>query len=86
MNAIIVGFGTAGKYYFNLLKKNKKIKNIYILENRNIKKNNFNNHILKNLVQFKKSKINLDYAIIATPSHLHFKYAEFFKKKNKCFN
>ena len=33
------------------------------------------------MVQFKKSKINLDYAIIATPSHLHFKYAEFFLKK-----
>ena len=29
MNILIVGFGTAGKYYFNILKKKEYKKNIY---------------------------------------------------------
>ena len=32
MNIAIVGFGTAGKYYLEILKNNKKIKNIFVIE------------------------------------------------------
>ena len=33
MNIVIVGLGNVGEHYFELLKKNRKIKNIYIIEN-----------------------------------------------------
>ena len=32
MNILIIGFGTAGKHYFDLLKKSKNINKIYILD------------------------------------------------------
>ena len=33
MNVLIIGFGAAGKFYFDLLKKDIKIKKIYITDN-----------------------------------------------------
>ena len=32
MNVLIIGFGTAGKYYLNLLKKFEEVKKIYICD------------------------------------------------------
>ena len=86
MKIIIVGFGTSGKHYFELLKKLKLKHKISILE-KNFNKDNQTKHlnIYKNLNDIRKSKQKFDYAIIATPSHLHFKFADFFiRQKNKC--
>ena len=41
MNVAIVGLGTAGKYYLDILKKNTKVKNIFVIDKIKIKKNNF---------------------------------------------
>ena len=57
MNLVIVGFGNVGRHYFNLIKKNKKIKRIFILENdKNIRKNNNLNFISLN--ELEKTKLN----------------------------
>ena len=79
MKIIIVGFGTSGKHYLEMFKKLKLNNDISILEKnitRNSKTKNLN--IYKNLNDIIKSKPKFDYAIIATPSHLHFKFADFF--------
>ena len=76
MNLAIVGFGTAGKYYLEILKNNKKIKNIFVIEEKKlVKDNSFNLIFLKDI---KNKKIKIDHAIISTPSNLHFKFAKFF--------
>ena len=82
MKIIIVGYGNSGKYYFELLKKIKPKFKVSILERnqKNIKKDK-NLLVFKNLREIIKKKENFDYAIIATPSHLHFKYAKFFIKQ-----
>ena len=81
----IIGFGSIGLHYVNILKKikKKKIKKIIIFDNRDIvqkKKdkliNFYNIKYLKNFVK------KIDMAIIATPSHLHFKYAKYFLNNN----
>ncbi len=79
MNILIIGFGTAGKYYFNLLKNNKNIKNIFIsdLHNKNISPLNYINFEIKDII---KKKIK--YAIIATPSNLHYKFAKILIENN----
>ena len=79
MNLVIVGFGNVGRHYFNLIKKNKKIKRIFILENdKNLRKNNNLNFISLN--ELEKNKIKLNYAIICTLRQ-SFKYAKYFLKK-----
>ena len=42
MNIVIVGLGNVGEHYFELLKNNRKIKNIYIIENNLIQRKNKN--------------------------------------------
>lgn len=74
MNVLIIGFGAAGKYYYELLKNFNFVKNIYISDNielpkfKKIKKFKFNKENLKNH--------NIEYAVVATPSNLHFKYSK----------
>lgn len=74
MNVLIVGFGVAGKYYFEILKRNKKIKEIYIFEKiklnkkRNIKQIDFDIKLIK--------KLKITHAFISTPSNLHYKYSK----------
>jgi len=75
MNVLIIGFGSAGKYYFELLKNNKKIKKIFIYdENKKIIDNDL-------FLDFKNKNTlienKISHGIIATPSHLHFKYAKY---------
>tara|TARA_Y100001970_G_C14155947_1_gene815567 strand:+ start:203 stop:1231 length:1029 start_codon:yes stop_codon:yes gene_type:complete len=81
MNIIIVGFGTAGKFYLNLLNKFKFKKNISILESEKIQNKPKNVSIYYKIDEIKKKKLKFNFAIIATPSHLHFKFAQFFIKQ-----
>ena len=63
MNIIIVGFGTAGKHYFNLLKSKKKSK-IFILDKLSLPKSKKFKQI--SFEEIKKKKLFFDYAIIAS--------------------
>ncbi len=76
MNIAIVGFGTAGKHYFNILKSNKKINKIFVINDKKIKKNRFFQQISLKMIKYKNIKV--DYALIATPSNIHYKFAKFF--------
>lgn len=78
MNILIIGFGTAGKFYFENLKKIKKVKKIYVHDTR-IKINN--SQIIKmNFNQRELKRNQISQAIIATPSNLHYKYAKILVK------
>ena len=80
MNVIIVGIGNVGEHYFNLLRKIKKVKNIYIIEkNKNLRKNKKYKFI--DLKELERGKFKIDYAIISTPSGNHYYYAKFFLNK-----
>ena len=79
MNILIIGFGVAGKHYFNLIKKMNLKKKIFFHDPLKLKINNSNlNKINKSLLR----KNNIKYAIIATPSYLHYKYAKILIKNN----
>lgn len=74
MNILIVGFGTAGRYYYNLLKNLNYIENIFVTDNFDLPK-------IKKLKKFifnkKNLKIyNINHAIVATPSNLHYEYSK----------
>ena len=79
MIALIIGFGSAGKRHFNILKKEQKIKKIYILTKQKIK----NINSVRNLKEVKK--INPDYIIIANETYKHINFVKYFEKnfKNK---
>ena len=82
MNVLIVGFGTAGKFYLEILKKFNHIEKIYVFDNdiKNIKKSNY-----YEIINFDISKIltkKIKHAIVATPSNLHFKYAKILLEHN----
>jgi len=74
MNVLIIGFGTAGKHYFDLLKKNKNVKNIYVLDDAKLPKNKKYFQVSKKEIQDKDLQIR--YAFICTPSNLHYTYAK----------
>ncbi len=78
MIGIIIGFGTAGKYYLELFKKFKRIKKVYIIEKKNIyiKENNFVKRYDFNKI--KKNLNEISFAVITTPSYLHYEYAKYF--------
>jgi len=80
MNVLIVGFGTAGKFYLEILREFKSVNKIYIFDKNKIKKSN-----LYETVNFDASEIskrNIKYAIVATPSNLHYKYAKILLEQN----
>ncbi len=77
----IFGFGSIGKYYLKIVNKNK-FKSIYIVDRTFKKLKKIQNISYLNEVNFKKLKINSTFAIICTPSNLHFKHANFFIKNN----
>ena len=59
MNILIVGFGTAGKYYFNLLKKFSKINKIFVSDIKKIKKSHEYKIINFEISEINKSRISL---------------------------
>ena len=77
MKIIIVGFGAAGIHYFKLLKNLKK--KIFILDNKKIPKSKF--YEVVSFQKIIKENIKFDFAIIASPSGLHYKHASFFLKR-----
>ena len=77
MSIIIVGFGAAGKHYLKLLKN--KSKKIYVLDDKKIPSNKYYNII--SIEEIINKKLFFKFAIIATPSGLHYKHAYFFLKR-----
>lgn len=80
MNILIVGFGVAGRHYFNILKNNKNVKKIYIHNDKKLIKDKKYIQVDFDLKYFKKKKIK--YAIISTPSNLHYKYSKLLLKSS----
>lgn len=78
MKIVIVGFGVAGKHYFNLIKSKKKT-DLYVIDNITLPKSNKFQQI--SFQDIKKDNVYFDYAIISSPSGLHFKHALFFLKR-----
>ena len=78
MKIIIVGLGSIGKYYLDIIPKISKKNEIYIIDKIKFKKNKKFKQI--SFREILKKKIIFDYAIICTPSGLHFKHAYFFLK------
>ena len=80
----IIGYGAIGKHYLNILKnyKNKKISKILVFDTQNFinpKDKSIKFLDIRNLNNYLNQ---IDLSIIATPSHLHFKYSKiFFRKK-----
>ncbi len=80
MNIVIVGLGSIGKYYLNIIPKIAKKCDIFVVDKRKFKKNK--KFIQISFNEIIKKKIRVDYAIICTPSGMHFKHASFFLKIN----
>ena len=78
MNIIIVGLGSIGKHYLDVIPKISKKSNIYVIDRVKFKKNKKFKQI--SFSEIIKKKLVVDYAIICTPSGLHFKHAYFFLK------
>ena len=75
MNVLIIGFGSIGKRHFSVLSNMKKIKNIKICTNSNIKLT------LKIDLDSKKIKeFNPDYIIISSQTSDHLKHLSFINK------
>lgn len=79
MNVAIIGYGAVGKHYVGLLNRVKNVRKIYVVEN-NYKIKLEKKCLQINFKQIEKKIIKVDYAIICTPSHLHYEYAYFFLK------
>ena len=78
----IIGFGSIGKKHFEIFKRYKLAKKIYIISSQNLKFNEKNIY----LINIKKTiEINPDYFVISTKTSNHVKYIKFieinFKKK-----
>ncbi len=73
MIALIIGYGSAGKRHYNILKKEKKIKKIFIFTKQKI--NNINS--IKDLDDIKN--INPDYIVIANETHKHVSFVKYFE-------
>ena len=78
MKIIIVGLGSIGKYYLDLIPKISKKNDIFVIDKIKFKKNKKFKQV--SFSEILKKKIFFNFAIICTPSGLHFKHANFFLK------
>ena len=78
MKLVIVGFGNAGKHYLNILKNYKNLQ-IYVIDNLIHKSNS--SFKLVSFNEILKKNILFNYAIISSPSGLHYKHAKFFLER-----
>ena len=81
MNICLIGFGSIGKIYYDLIKKNFNFSNFYIVDNSIKFEKKIKNIYFFNKIENIPNKKNITHAIIATPSNLHFDLAKFFIKK-----
>ena len=79
MNIAIVGFGAAGKYYLEILKKNRNVKKIFVIDKNKISLQK--NFIQIDIKKIQKENIKVDYAIICTPSGNHYEPTKFFLER-----
>ena len=79
MNVLILGLGIAGKHYFDLIKKMRPKRKIFFHDP--FKKSNSKFNIDKISKEILKKK-DIKYAIIATPSYLHYRYAKLLIQNN----
>lgn len=79
MNIVIVGLGVAGLNYVNIL-KNKKKTNLYVIDDKKNLKSKY--YSITTFEEIKKKNFFFEYAIVASPSGMHFEHAEFFLKRN----
>ena len=74
MNILIIGYGTAGKFYMNVLQRCSHVKKIYVFDPA---KKKINSRIFLSKFDLNKvKKLKISHAIIATPSNLHYKYSK----------
>ena len=80
MNILIIGYGTAGKFYMSLLQRISYIKNIYVFDP--AKKIINGKKFFSKFDLNKIKKLKISHAIIATPSNLHYKYSKILLKNS----
>ena len=85
MNIVIVGFGTIGEYYLKVIRKNflktLGINKIYIIDIKFKNKIETKKITYLNFKSYEELKILSKFAIIASPSYLHYQHANYFLKK-----
>ena len=69
-NCLLVGFGKMGKLYYKIL-KDLKFKKIYVISKPLEKKYEKNSFFLDDIKKFKKKKIKIDLAVVATTADVH---------------
>ena len=77
----ILGYGSIGKYYLSLVRKYSP-KKIYIIDDKIKIKKNIKNCVFIDFDDFKLNNIKVKFAIICTPSFLHFEHAKYFLNAN----
>ena len=75
MNVLIIGYGSAGKRHAKILNLSKKIKNIYIKTNQNIK--SYNKFIFIKQI----NNLNPDLIVVANETYKHYSACNFLEKK-----
>mgnify|MGYP006076594077 FL=1 len=80
MNYVIFGYGSIGKEYLKIIKKNK-YQFIYVVDINFTKIKVFKNVIYLNFETFKINSYNVSHVFICTPSSDHFEIAKYFLNK-----
>ena len=75
MNVLIIGYGSAGKRHARILNLSKKIKNIYIKTNQDIKSYN------KFIFIKKINNLNPDLIVVASETYKHYSVCMSLEKK-----
>ena len=80
-NCLLVGFGRMGKLYYKIL-KSLKFKDIYVISKPLEKKYDNNKFFFNDINKFKRKKIRVDLAIVATTTDAHYFYVKELVKLN----
>jgi len=77
MIALIIGYGSIGRRHYQIAKKSKKFKRVYILTKQKISKP----HVIKRLIEI--DSINPDYIVVCNQTTKHYKTLKYLEKKLK---